>query len=442
MNILNLPNLKVVEVKEDLQNYRIVAEMAVTPTCCLHCFSFLIVGYGKKNQLYMDLPMHGKRVGVEVIRKRFLCRKCERTFLEILPDMDDKRAATTRLVKYVEKASLERTFASLAQEIGVNEKSIRNIFKDYITHLNETIKFATPQRLGIDEIHILKKPRCVISNLEHQTVINILPKRDKETVKNYLYYLPNKESVRYICMDMWEPYKDAVKICFPKATVIIDKFHVVRMANQALESVRKSIRAELADGKRRTLMHDRFILLKRAKDLKMDEFLILQTWTKNIPDLGKAYILKENFFMIWDCKSKDEAVLSYRNWKEEIPFHLKIHFQPLLTAMENWQDQIFAYFDHPITNAFTESLNGLIRVVNRLGRGYSFDALRAKILFTKGTHKIKSSKYPKDWVEEGLMLLRRLPDLNRPVELEEINYGVNIFALLEMIDSGMESIEE
>lgn len=52
-----------------------------------------------------------------------------------------------------------------------------------------------------------------------------------------------------------------------------------------------------------------------------------------------------------------------------------------------------AYFDHRITNAYTESLNSLIRVVNRLGRGYSFDALRAKILFTEGLQKERKPKY-------------------------------------------------
>ncbi len=45
--------------------------------------------------------------------------------------------------------------------------------------------------------------------------------------------------------------------------------------------------------------------------------------------------------------------------------------------------EILNYFQHPVTNAYTESLNNLIRVMNRLGRGYSFEALRAKILFTE-----------------------------------------------------------
>lgn len=63
-------------------------------------------------------------------------------------------------------------------------------------------------------------------------------------------------------------------------------------------------------------------------------------------------------------------------------------FSDLVRAWDNWAPWILGYFDHPLTNAYTESLNNLIRVMNRLGRGYSFEALRAKILFSEGAHKI------------------------------------------------------
>ncbi|MFX8262299.1 transposase, partial [Acinetobacter baumannii] len=69
-------------------------------------------------------------------------------------------------------------------------------------------------------------------------------------------------------------------------------------------------------------------------------------------------------------------------------------FSDLIRAFTNWQPFILNYFEHPVTNAYTESLNSLIRVMNRLGRGYSFEALRAKILFTEGAHK-KSLVKPK-----------------------------------------------
>ena len=172
-------------------------------------------------------------------------------------------------------------------------------------------------------------------------------------------------------MDMWQPYKDAVKAVLPKATIIVDKFHVVRMANQALETVRKQLREGLSPKERRGLMYDRFILLKRHKELTEMEKVTLDLWTKNHPSLGIAYELKESFFELWDIDSRQKAYLKYHDWKAKIPKELQPAFEPLTKAMENWEAEIFSYFDHRITNAYTESLNSLIRVITRIGSGYS-----------------------------------------------------------------------
>ncbi|MBN4836344.1 transposase, partial [Enterobacter hormaechei] len=113
-------------------------------------------------------------------------------------------------------------------------KTIRNIFKDHVEELEKTVRFEVPQWMGIDEIHLIK-PRCVISNIQHRTIVDMLVNRDKKTVTNYLYNLPGKDAVQFVAMDMWAPYRDAVQAVMPGAQIIIDKFHVVRMANDALE---------------------------------------------------------------------------------------------------------------------------------------------------------------------------------------------------------------
>ncbi len=129
--------------------------------------------------------------------------------------------------------------------------------------------------MGIDEIHIVKKPCCVISNIEHQTIAEVLPNRNKPTVIKRLLMLPSHEKVRYVAMDMWNPYRDAVNTVFPQARIVIDKFHVVRMANQCLETVRKDLRAQLTSRQRKGLMHDRFVLLKRRHDISDEDYLKL-----------------------------------------------------------------------------------------------------------------------------------------------------------------------
>ena len=64
-----------------------------------------------------------------------------------------------------------------------------------------------------------------------------------------------------------------------------------------------------------------------------------------------------------------------------LPKELRPAFKELTTAVDNWKPEIFAYFDHKKTNAYTEGMNSVIRNVDRPGRGYSFDAIRAKVLY-------------------------------------------------------------
>lgn len=121
-----------------------------------------------------------------------------------------------------------------------------------------------------------------------------------------------------------------------------------------------------------------------------------------------------------------------------------------------------------MTNAYTESLNSLIRVMNRLGRGYSFEALRAKILFSEGAHKHKASR-PKferkdrRTAEQAPVVMYGLPGnfknfemggafarttpkpLSDPKpyipkstdsEMPEKNYGADISTLIRLIEAG------
>ena len=121
---------------------------------------------------------------------------------------------------------------------------MRAIFRDYINELERTIRFETPKWMGIDEIHLIK-PRGVISNIHNNTVVEILINRNKKTVIDYLFSLNNCDEVQYVAMDMWRPYRDAAEAVLPHAKIVVDKFHLVRIANDAMEKARKSLRANL-----------------------------------------------------------------------------------------------------------------------------------------------------------------------------------------------------
>ncbi len=147
-------------------------------------------------------------------------------------------------------------------------------------------------------------------------------------------------------MDMWKPYKDAVNTILPHAKVVVDKFHVVRMANQALDNVRKSLKAHMSQKERRTLMRERFILLKRKHDLNERESFLLDTWLGNLPALKEAYELKEEFYWIWDTPDPDEGHLRYSQWRHRcMSSNSKDAYKDLVRAVDNWHVEIFNYFD-------------------------------------------------------------------------------------------------
>jgi transposase len=100
-----------------------------------------------------------------------------------------------------------------------------------------------------------------------------------------------------------------------------------------------------------------------------------------------GYSFKESFYKIYDSSDKYEALDRYQVWELSFPPNMRDAFAQLIKAWRNWQPYILNYFEHKITNAYTESLNNLIRVANRNGRGYSFDVLRAKMLFAEGVSK-------------------------------------------------------
>ena len=441
-NVLNLPAYKVLGSTDSEHDYHIKAETAVPVTVCSNCRSREVVGYGRVEVLVHDLPMHGKRVGIYVDARRFKCKPCGKTFMEHLPEVNANRWMTERLVKWIGQRSMTNTFNGIAEEIGVTEGTIRNVFSDYVNELERTVRFETPKWMGIDEIHIIQKPRPVISNLHNSTAVNLLPNRNKKTIATYLSNLKDREIVQYVAMDMWQPYREALNEVMPDAKIVVDKFHVVRMANVAIESIRKSLRADLTPKQRRGLMHDRFVLLRRQSQLTDQEIFNLDGWTKNYPLLGEAYRLKEAFFNIYQASSKQQAQILYEHWLKSIPAELRCHFEPIITAWSKWQPFILEYFNHPITNAYTESLNSLIRVINRLGRGYSFEALRAKILFLRGSHKIVQNrpKFERNDTSIGFAMMElkttKIHSYGVPDSADEINYGVDMDKLVGMIERG------
>ena len=91
---------------------------------------------------------------------------------------------------------------------------------------------------------------CILTNLEERTLLDLLPGRQQERVTRRLMSMANRHQVEIVSMDMWKPYRRAFQTVLPQARIVVDKFHVVRMANEALEKIRKGLRKELKPNQR------------------------------------------------------------------------------------------------------------------------------------------------------------------------------------------------
>ncbi len=345
---------------------------------------------------------------------------------------------TTRLKRWLEKKSLRHPFRQLSEETGVGALTIRKVFDDYAQDLKDSLSFETPEVLGIDEVHLIRRSRAIFTNIPSGFVVEMLPDRNKTTAARYLADLPDKRRIRCVVLDMWRPYQEAVREALPRIPVVVDKCPVLKMANAALDALRKTVGGTLHPEKRPSLMRYRHVLLKRFSDLNWVQIKRLEEWGKDFPVLVKGHQAKERFYDIYEALSRSDAEKRYKEWDAGLDPEIRPTFGPLLTASQNWEGPILAYFDHRVPNACTESANHLIRAVQRMGRGYSFDVLRARILFVRhGAHRMKPFRKPRLLENPTLAdddIGYGLP--SRETEMEEISQGVDLSTLLELIGKG------
>ena len=394
--ILNIDWLRMTDYEETHDTYVFTVEgflprrMKLIPHC-LTCPTPLI-NFGKRTRQFQDLPMHGKKVEIIYVLQRYRCPTCGKTSTAgVVEGFDEKRSVTLRFIDYVVTRSAGRTFTMLALDLGVHEKTIRNIVKDYHDARKDIPRIQkTPTVLGIDEVHLIHEMRCVITDIQAATLYDMLVSRKAVEVSRALRAIPFKEKIKVVTMDMYKSYKIAVRRTLPGAVIVVDKYHVIKDANKCMDTVRKAIQdhhkqnRKLHKKERLVLKRGRFKLFRRAHRLKPFDKMTVDAWCSTFPTLGEAYRAKEAFFDIYLAETREEAEERYMQWLMDLSPEMEVVFATILTFMSNWSVEIFNYFDHRFTNATTEALNGIIKIANRNGRGYLFETLRHKMLAHKG----------------------------------------------------------
>lgn len=342
--------------------------------------------HGKRPVRFKDFPLQRQTVTIRIKRQRWRCEGCGAVLLEKLPGIDADRNMTIRFRNALAADAVNRTFTDAANMHGVKETMVRRVFKEYADEQLTGYVPTLPRVLGMDEKFIHGKARFVIGDVEARTLLDIRQSRKNEDLEAYFGSLKGRENVEVITQDMYWPYKEVNDRYFRKAMIVIDKFHVVRYANMAVENVRKAIQGLLDNEGRISMKRKIGLLGSRPATLNDESRKVLKQLLKDYPTLDMAVQYKEAFFEMYDCQTRAEAEKHYETWVELLPKEMEKPFAVILRVMKErrWKPLILNYFEHPYTNAYIEALNGLIDQINRTGRGYNLDTLRAKAMLRYG----------------------------------------------------------
>lgn len=389
MNPFWLPSLEHINTITTDMTMTIMATCKTVPECCPRCGTVdKLYRHGPDWRAFRDVPSFPHHVIFRLKVQRWKCRECSVTFSQDLPDMDGHRQMTKRCVAYIQHHGVARTFSDIAREVGVDEKTVRQICTERFAAQMADWELWAPRLLGIDELMLGGEMRGIFVDLGGKRTIDLTPGVTRGQMGTWLWKLPDRHDVKVVTMDMTRAYRDAVAIAMPNAKIVMDKFHVLRYADDALRHVRARARRKANGGDGKNPHRNVSLLRMRGHRLNEEQEMALDGILANNPLVKVGYEAKEAFHNIWRAKGRRDAEVRYMQWKIGLPDEVRREFGAVARMVDRWHKEIFTYFEFPATNAFVENRNGLIKIANRAGRGYTFDVIRAKALLMKPLAKM------------------------------------------------------
>jgi len=234
------------------------------------------------------------------------------------------------------------------------------------------------RRLGFDEISVRKGQSYLTVVVDHHTgrLVWAAPGRDRKTVEKFLDLLGEERcaQVELVSCDMAEWITRPIAERCPNATVCLDPFHVVKLATDALDEIRREVWNEARKAGETALAKDlkgaRFALWKNPENLTPRQKTKLAQIQKINQRLFRAYLLKEQLRQIYRV-DPDEAIGALDAW---LKWAWRCRLQPFVKLARTIRDQragIEAAFRNGLSNARVEQINTHIRLITRRGFGYT-----------------------------------------------------------------------
>lgn len=255
----------------------------------------------------------------------------------------------------------------------VSDDKLWDMIDRYIKETRIYEDFSDVKAIGLDETSRAKGHEYItlFVDLEQRRTIYITTGKDSATIKDFVEDLEvhngSKETIRDVSCDMSPAFTKGVKEYLPEARITYDKFHIIKLINEAVDKVRRSEAIET-----KILKGTRYIFLKNANNLTKKQTATLEQCTLSNMNLKtvRAYNIKTAFQDIYGAKTKDEFVTYLNKW-----YFWATHsrLEPIIkvakTIKRHWNG-VVNYHQSNINNGILEGLNSVIQAAKSKARGY------------------------------------------------------------------------
>lgn len=253
--------------------------------------------------------------------------------------------------------------------------TLSDLLHRIITRVRHRHKIRGLVTLGVDEISFLKgrKFATVVYDLDRSRVLWVGRGKGRETIDHFFNEALSdgqKARILWASCDMSRAYTEAIKHHCPNATLVIDRFHVVKALNQAVDEVRKDEWRALDTSGRKAIKGLRWLLSMHSRNRTKGHTRFLNSLRNSNRRIHRAWVLKDEFEHIWNYSYRASAQKFLKRWmtaalRSRIP-----SLRQFVGTVRNHFDNIVAFTDRNLTNAVGEGLNRIIKIVKNRASGY------------------------------------------------------------------------
>jgi transposase len=342
---------------------------------CPACGSREVSPHGSVQRRFRTVPIGPRPVFIIFPIPRVCCRRCGVTRQVAVDFADPRRSYTKAFERYALELSRHMTILDVARHLGVSWDVIKDIQKRDLGR-----RFARPglgglRQIAIDEIAAGKGRRylTVVLDLQTGAVVFVGDGRGGDALNPFWKRLRRAGArVEAVAMDMSPAYRQAVSTHLRRAVIVFDHFHVVKLFNDKLSDLRRSLYHQAEDAQKKVLKGSRWLLLKAPENLDADrnEAARLEEALRLNKPLAVAYYLKEDLRQFWDQPDKSGADAFLRDWVRRAESSGVRMLEQMARTLTAHMPGLLAYYDYPISTGPLEGTNNKIKTMSRQAYGF------------------------------------------------------------------------